>query len=145
LWTKKKHPKTSGFINSFVAGGGIRVDIGNDAKDALTKLLFCYYVWDLSYPKQYQLLGFLQTNVFEDKENKFNKGNNKITELRTIFFCFNFSSYFCVNFPLIWHPEPLNRNESGRFGALKSDSTHHFFRNACTKSGSLRFSQFSGC
>jgi hypothetical protein len=27
----------------------------------------------------------------------------------------------------------LNRNESGRFGALKSDSTHHFFRNACTK------------
>ena len=40
---------------------------------------------------------------------------------------------------------PLSRNESGRFGALKSDSTHHFFRNACTKSGSLRFSQFSGC
>ena len=32
-----------------------------------------------------------------------------------------------------------------RFGALKSDSTHHFFRNACTKSVSLRFSQFSGC
>jgi hypothetical protein len=24
-------------------------------------------------------------------------------------------------------------------------STHHFFRNACTKLGSLRFSQFSGC
>jgi hypothetical protein len=41
--------------------------------------------------------------------------------------------------------KPLNRNESGGFGALKSDSTHHFFRNACTKSGSLRFSQFSGC
>ena len=32
-----------------------------------------------------------------------------------------------------------------RFGALKSDSPHHFFRNACTKSGSLRFSQFSSC
>jgi hypothetical protein len=30
-------------------------------------------------------------------------------------------------------------------GGLKSDSTHHFFRNACTQSGSLRFSQFSGC
>jgi hypothetical protein len=26
-----------------------------------------------------------------------------------------------------------------------SDSTHHFFRNACTNSGSLRFSQFFGC
>ena len=36
----------------------------------------------------------------------------------------------------------LNRNESGRFGALISDQTHHFFRNACTKSGSLRFSVF---
>ena len=41
--------------------------------------------------------------------------------------------------------ELLSRNESGRFGALKSDSTHHFYRNACTKSGSLRFSQFSAC
>jgi hypothetical protein len=28
----------------------------------------------------------------------------------------------------------LSRNERGGFGALKSDSTHHFFRNACTKS-----------
>jgi hypothetical protein len=37
-----------------------------------------------------------------------------------------------------------HRNGGKRFGALKSDSTHHFFRNACTKSGSLRFSQFSG-
>jgi hypothetical protein len=41
--------------------------------------------------------------------------------------------------------DTLNRNESGRFGALKSDSTQNIFRNACTKSGSLRFSQFSGC
>jgi hypothetical protein len=35
--------------------------------------------------------------------------------------------------------------KAGGFGALISDSIHHFFRNACTKSGSLRFSQFSGC
>ena len=39
----------------------------------------------------------------------------------------------------------IPEHENGRFGALKSDSTHHFFRNACTKSGSLRFSQFFGC
>ena len=57
--------------NCFVVGGGIQVDIGTDAKNAPTKLLFCFYVWDLSYPKQYQLLGFLQTYVLEDKENKF--------------------------------------------------------------------------
>jgi hypothetical protein len=39
----------------------------------------------------------------------------------------------------------LSRKERWRFGALKSDSTHHFFWNACTKSGSLRFWEFSGC
>jgi hypothetical protein len=32
-----------------------------------------------------------------------------------------------------------------RSGASKSDSTHHFFRNACTKTWSLRVSQFYGC
>jgi hypothetical protein len=37
------------------------------------------------------------------------------------------------------------RNLTKMFGALKSDSTYHFFRNACTKSWSLRLSQFSGC
>ena len=37
----------------------------------------------------------------------------------------------------------MSRNESGRFGALKSDSTHHFFRNAYTRSlRSLQFSVF---
>jgi hypothetical protein len=51
----------------------------------------------------------------------------------------------CIDYLFSLHWLPLNRNESGRFGALKSDSTHHFFRNACTMSGSLRFSQFSGC
>ena len=33
--------------------------------------------------------------------------------------------------------------KAGGLALLKSDSTHHFFRNACTKSVSLRFSQFS--
>ena len=31
------------------------------------------------------------------------------------------------------------------FGAVKYDLTHHFFGNACTKLGPLRFSHFSGC
>jgi hypothetical protein len=49
-----------------------------------------------------------------------------------------------LNLVLLWQLFYLFCS-SGRFGALKSDSTNHFFRNACTKSGSLRFSQFSGC
>jgi hypothetical protein len=36
----------------------------------------------------------------------------------------------------------LNRNESGRFGALKSDSTHHFFRNAVPSQGHFGFHSF---
>jgi hypothetical protein len=55
-----------------------------------------------------------------------------------------FCSSIVIN-TVIVTAEPLSRNESGRFGALKSDSTHHLFRNACTKSESLRFSQFSDC
>jgi hypothetical protein len=56
-----------------------------------------------------------------------------------------FCSSIVINTVIVTAPETLSRNERGRFGALKSDSTHHFFRNACTKSGSLRFLQFSGC
>ena len=52
-----------------------------------------------------------------------------------------FCSSIVINTDIVT-AEPLSRNESGRFGALRSDSTHHFFRNACTKSGSLRFSVF---
>ena len=56
------------------------------------------------------------------------------------------SSHKCYNYNYQGSCTKLYyRNECGRFGALKSDSTHHFFRNACTKSGSLWFSQFSGC
>jgi hypothetical protein len=81
-----------------------------------------------------------------------NKGNNKITELRTILQgkvkAHNYinrqnqSKYIFMElqtlkfFPLklciltVNMLMLINRNESGRFGALKSDSTHHFFRNA---------------
>jgi hypothetical protein len=52
---------------------------------------------------------------------------------------------YCYKYCYSDRPESLIRNESGRFGALKSDSTHHFFRNTCTKTGSLWFSHFSGC
>jgi hypothetical protein len=69
----------------------------------------------------------------------------------------SFASFYEVFFYCIWNYSEsvvfcfslyysfYNRNGSGRFGAVNSDSTHHFFGNACTKSGPLRFSQFSGC
>ena len=63
----------------------------------------------------------------------------------TIVICRDLFCSSIVIHTVIVTAETLSRNESGRFGALKSDSTPHFFRNTCTISGSLRFSQFSGC
>ena len=78
------------------------------------------------------------------------RGNTIIQNAKDLFSFCNNDCFACFVQVLLWvllwwQPEPLSRNERGRLGALKSDSTHHFFRNACTKSGSLRFSQFSGC
>jgi hypothetical protein len=69
-----------------------------------------------------------------------NKGNNKITELRTVWrknifdiYVTEYGTALTTILPILFlylntvtvTAEPLNRNESGRFGALKSDSTHH--------------------
>jgi hypothetical protein len=76
--------------------------------------------------------------------------NEIVKCMNEVIFCFDYThmqdydKLHCTK-NKCWQPETLNRNESGKFGALTYDSTHHFFRNVCTKSGSLRFSQFSGC
>ena len=57
-------------------GEGAKVDVGRDTKEAVTRLLFCYYVWDLSYSKQYQLLGFIQQYILEDRRNRFHMSGN---------------------------------------------------------------------
>jgi len=31
----------------------------------------CYYAWDLSYPKQYQVLAFVQEKMFDRREKLF--------------------------------------------------------------------------
>ena len=46
---------------------------------------------------------------------------------------------FCIAEPLIFCVMFCSRCP------FKSDSSHHLFRHTCTKSGSLRFSQFPGC
>ncbi|XP_062578362.1 uncharacterized protein LOC134240278 isoform X3 [Saccostrea cucullata] len=63
-------------MNCFIIGGGLEILCSTDLKKALTELLFCYYSWDLSYPKYFQILGFIQFYVLDDKENKFAKSFN---------------------------------------------------------------------
>lgn len=38
-------------------------------RDILYLLLAAYYAWDLNYPKQYQILAFLQVYLIEDTKN----------------------------------------------------------------------------
>ena len=65
-----------GFCNTYIIGGGTQIEVSKDLRKALTLLLFAYYVWDLAYPKYYQLLGFLQVYILGDKENKFSMSQN---------------------------------------------------------------------
>jgi hypothetical protein len=95
--------------------------------------------------------------MYKDKEVKINVKNILLSMCDVkVFLTFTFTEYgtvlttilpilFLYLNTVIVTAGDFERNESGRFGALKSDSTHHLFRNACTKSGSLWFSQFSRC
>ena len=65
---------TSGFI--LADGKVIECFPQDDLLAMILLLVFTYYVWDLSYPKQYQILGFIQEYVFKDSENKFLKSTN---------------------------------------------------------------------
>ena len=80
--------------------------------------------------------------MYKDKEVKKNVNNIFLSMCDVkVFLTFTFNEYGTVLttiLPILFlylNTVILNRNKSGKFGALKSDSTHHFFRNACTKSG----------
>ena len=61
--------------NCCIIGDGIEISVGKEMKNALQMLLMAYYVFDLSYPKYYQVLGFLHVIEFED-DAPFYKGSN---------------------------------------------------------------------
>lgn len=54
-----------------VVGDGVSMNVGHNLKEALNILIFPYYALDLTYPKQYQLVGFLQHYVLQDRKNYF--------------------------------------------------------------------------
>jgi hypothetical protein len=64
--------------------------------------------------------------------------SGKLNRLSSAFTCI---SFLTIIVQLLW-PTPQNVCP---MSSVKSDSTHHFFGNACTKLGPLRFSQFSDC
>jgi hypothetical protein len=60
-------------------------------------------------------------------------------KLNRLLGAFTSISFLTIIVHLLW---PTFQNVCP-MSSVKSDSTHHFVGNACTKSGSLRFSQFS--
>jgi hypothetical protein len=130
----------------------------------LSNFNFCPLAWHFCNKSNTSKLEKIQERalrfIYEDYESTYDEllekakvPSLKVRRMRTMAIeCFkilNKLSPSCLHDLVVFKDCKYNfrysNNESGRFGALKSDSTHHFFRNACTKSGSLRFSQFSGC
>ena len=60
------------------------INASSQLTEALRDILFVYYVFDLTYPKHYQLLGFIQQFVLEDNENKFFTSSAYIKLLKEI-------------------------------------------------------------
>lgn len=55
--------------NIYIVGAGQELDTQTCLlRDGLLKLHYAYYDWDLSYLKFFQLLGFIQHHVLEDKK-----------------------------------------------------------------------------
>jgi len=65
-----------GPLKAFVVADTITVTISATASKPLTMcdivctLLACYYAWDLNFPREYQMLTFLQENLLLDKREK---------------------------------------------------------------------------
>jgi hypothetical protein len=66
----------------YTVGEGATVDVRRDTKEAVTRLLFSYYLWNLSYPKQYQFLGFIQQCMLEDKRYRFHMSGNYLKSVK---------------------------------------------------------------
>ncbi|XP_052061397.1 uncharacterized protein LOC127701541 [Mytilus californianus] len=78
LTTKKKSPPRAVILtnedgsinNTYMVGDGLQISAGTDIKQLLQLLLVTYYVYDLSYPKCYQLLGFF-ANGYPQRQCQF--------------------------------------------------------------------------
>ena len=51
---------------------------GNTMFSHLTDLMAAYFAFDINYPRQYQLLGLLQTELLQDHTSKFFQSVNYV-------------------------------------------------------------------
>jgi len=64
-------------FSAFILADTLTMEIKDEVPDIkpgvcqlLCQLLACYFAWDLSYPKQYQLLAFLHKHLLGDRKEK---------------------------------------------------------------------------
>ena len=54
----------------FIFSDGCIIECSSDClHDMFMSLMHCYYAWQLNYPRQYQLLGFLQEHMIHEDQN----------------------------------------------------------------------------
>jgi hypothetical protein len=59
-------------FSSFVLSDGTVLQAGSaSVMEIVTDLIYCYHAWGLTYPKDFQLLPFVQEHVLQDKEQVF--------------------------------------------------------------------------
>lgn len=62
-------------LKGFILADSVYVTCsGNDVFDCLLSLLAVYYAWDLSFPKMYQVLAFLQHYMLGDTKAIIHRG-----------------------------------------------------------------------
>lgn len=55
-----------GIREAYIVGDNVLLRCnGTDMCSHLVDLIACYFAWNLCYPKQYQLLGFVQTELLK--------------------------------------------------------------------------------
>lgn len=63
----------NGKIQGWILADGQTISCREDDTifDMLLNIMACYYAWDLSYPKEFQLLAFVQYVVVGDTNNQY--------------------------------------------------------------------------
>ena len=63
------------YLKGFILADSVSVACsGNDVFDCLLSLLAAYYAWDLSFPRMYQVLAFLQHYMLGDTKAVIHRG-----------------------------------------------------------------------
>lgn len=62
----------------------VRPTTGHGMCSHLTDLMAAYFAFDINYPRQYQLLGLLQTELLHDRHSQFFQSVNYVKFMKAL-------------------------------------------------------------